>query len=96
MAIEGEPVDAEAIIAGYEADGDFTDVCESLNELARIETLFGDYAAAYAYGARAEPYIEAGAAGTLLFNYLFWMHSRHGRRAPIGERRTRSTRSSNG
>ncbi len=73
MAIEGEPVDAEAIIAGYEADGNFTDVCESLDGLARTETLFGDYAAAYAHGARAEPYLEAGAGGTVLFSYLFWV-----------------------
>ncbi|HEV8622902.1 MAG TPA: AAA family ATPase [Acidimicrobiia bacterium] len=74
MAVDSEAVDAEAIIAGYEADGDFTDVCESLNELTRLAVLFGDYAAAYAYGARAQPYIDAGAAGTLLFNYLFWVH----------------------
>jgi predicted ATPase/signal transduction histidine kinase len=74
MAIEGEAVDDEAILAGYEADGDFTDVCESLNELARITTLFGDYTTANAYNARAEPYIEAGAAGTLLLVYLFWTY----------------------
>jgi predicted ATPase/signal transduction histidine kinase len=74
MAVDPEPVDAEAIIAAYEAQGDFTDVCESLSELCRIETLFGDYAVAYAHGARAEPHVAAGAAGTLLFNYLFWTH----------------------
>ncbi len=62
------------IIARLRAAGDFTDVCESLDELARVETLFGDYAAAYAYAVRAEPYVDAGAAGTLLFNYLFWVH----------------------
>ncbi|MGH9009878.1 MAG: ATP-binding protein, partial [Acidimicrobiia bacterium] len=74
MAIEVDAVDAEALIAEYAEQGDLTDVCESLAELARVETLFGDYAAAHAYSARAEPHIDAGAAGTLLLVYLFRMH----------------------
>jgi predicted ATPase/signal transduction histidine kinase len=74
MALDVDLVDAEALIAEYAEQGDLTDGCESLAELARIETLFGDYAGAYAYAARAEPPIEAGAAGTLLFNYLYWMN----------------------
>src|SRR4029079_11499274 len=28
----------------------------------------------HAYAVRAEPHVDAGAAGTLLLNYLFWMH----------------------
>jgi signal transduction histidine kinase len=67
------PMDPEAILREYEEQGDVTDVCESLEELTRIETLFGNYSAAYAYGGRADPLVDAGAAATLLFNYLFWM-----------------------
>ncbi|MGH9009469.1 MAG: AAA family ATPase, partial [Acidimicrobiia bacterium] len=67
------PMDPEAILREYEEQGDVTDVCESLEELTRIETLFGNYGAAYAYGRRADPLVDAGAAATLLFNYLFWM-----------------------
>ncbi|HZI38181.1 MAG TPA: GAF domain-containing protein, partial [Acidimicrobiia bacterium] len=79
MAVEprpsdAEPFDAEAIIDGYEEQGDVTDVCESLMELVRIETLFGDYEAAYRHGVRAEPPVDAGASGVFLINYLFWMH----------------------
>ncbi|MGH9011487.1 MAG: ATP-binding protein, partial [Acidimicrobiia bacterium] len=72
MALDVDVVDAEALIAEYAEQGDLTDVCESLEELSRIETLFGDYASAHAYAVRAEPHIEAGAAGTLLYNYLYW------------------------
>ena len=74
LGVQREPLDAEGIIADYEAQQDFTDVCESLNEVARIETLFGDYRAAYDHSVRAAPYIEAGAAGTVLFNFSFWAH----------------------
>jgi predicted ATPase/signal transduction histidine kinase len=74
MGREVEPVDFEAIIHQYEEEGNVTDVCESFMERARLETLFGDYAAAYADAARAEPDIDAGGAGTLLFNYLFRVH----------------------
>jgi predicted ATPase/signal transduction histidine kinase len=71
---DAEPVDAEAIIAAYEEEGNLTDVCESLEELTRIETLFGNYAAACALAERAETLVDAGAAGTLLLNYQFWAH----------------------
>ena len=74
LGTEREPLDAEDIIADYEAQQNFTDVCESLNELARIETLFGDYRAAYDHSVRAAPYIEAGAAGSLPINFFFWAH----------------------
>ena len=74
MALDVDVVDAEALITEYAEQGDLTDVCESLAELARIETLFGDYGAAYAYSQRAEPHIDAGAAGTLLLVYLFRTH----------------------
>jgi predicted ATPase/signal transduction histidine kinase len=67
-------IDAEAIIARYEEQGDSTDVCESLSELVRIDTLFGDHTRAYSRGQRAEPHIAAGAAGTIVFNYGFWVH----------------------
>jgi signal transduction histidine kinase len=73
-SVDAEPFDAEAIIAEYDERGNVTDVCESLLELVRIETLFGDYAAAYAHGLRAEPAIDAGASGVFLINYLYWMH----------------------
>ena len=72
MALDVDVFNAEALIAEYAEQGDLTDVCESLEELARIETLFGDYAGAYAYAARAEPHVDAGAAGTLVVNYLYW------------------------
>jgi signal transduction histidine kinase len=71
---DAEPFDAESIIQEYEDQGDVTDVCESLMELARIETLFGEYASAYRHGVRAEPSLDAGASGIFLINYLFWMH----------------------
>ena len=74
LGTQREPLVAESIIADYGAQQNFTDVCESLNELARIETLFGDYRAAYDHSVRAAPYIEAGAAGTLLINFSFWAH----------------------
>lgn len=74
MALEREPLDAEGIISRYAEDGDATDVCESLNELACTETLFGEYQAAYDHAVRAEPDIVAGAAGTLLFNLAFFVH----------------------
>jgi hypothetical protein len=74
MGLDPEDLDAEAIIARYAEEGDVTDVCESLAELGRMKTLFGDYAAGYAYAVRAEPGIDAGAAGTLLLVYHFRMH----------------------
>ena len=74
MGLDYEPLDVEGIIRSYEEQGDVTDVCESLEELARIETLFGDYSAAHGYAARAEPHVDAGAAGTILVNYLYWLH----------------------
>ncbi|HEV3364254.1 MAG TPA: AAA family ATPase, partial [Acidimicrobiia bacterium] len=74
MGLDSEPVDAEEIIAGCEARGNFTDACEIVVELARIDTLFGRYTSAYAYSGRAEPHIDAGAAGTLLFTFHFRAH----------------------
>jgi signal transduction histidine kinase/serine/threonine protein kinase/tetratricopeptide (TPR) repeat protein len=74
MGLEFEPVDAEAIIADCEAQGNLTDACEIVAELARIDTLFGRYDSACAYAARSEPHIDAGAAGTLLLTYHFRTH----------------------
>jgi predicted ATPase/signal transduction histidine kinase len=71
MALDREPLDVEGVIARYAEEGDVTDVCESLNELACTETLFGEYQAAYDHAVRAESDVDAGAAGTLLFNLLF-------------------------
>ncbi|MGH9002863.1 MAG: ATP-binding protein, partial [Acidimicrobiia bacterium] len=74
MGLEREPLDAEGIITRYADEGDMTDVCESLNELACTETLFGEYQVAYDHAVRAETDIVAGAAGTLLFNLLFYSY----------------------
>jgi signal transduction histidine kinase len=71
VGLDAEPVDAEAVIAGYEAQGNFTDACQSLAEMARIDTLFGRYATACTYAARAEPLIDAGATGTVLLTFHF-------------------------
>ncbi|MGQ0764651.1 MAG: response regulator [Gemmatimonadota bacterium] len=71
MGEPSEPVDADAIIAEYEQAQNFTDVCESLMELARVGTIFGDHAASYALSRRAEPMIINGAAGNLLLIAAF-------------------------
>jgi predicted ATPase/signal transduction histidine kinase len=71
MGLDVEAVDAEAVIAGYEAQENFTDLCQSLAEMARIDTLFGRYASACTYAARAEPLIDAGATGTVLLTFHF-------------------------
>ncbi|HEX7636126.1 MAG TPA: AAA family ATPase, partial [Noviherbaspirillum sp.] len=72
MGIELVPIDAEQLLAEYEAEKNSTDVSESLVELARVSTLFGDYAAAYAYCRRAEPLLAMGAAGNLLLLIMFY------------------------
>ncbi|HEV8625199.1 MAG TPA: AAA family ATPase, partial [Acidimicrobiia bacterium] len=73
-ASDAEPFDAETIIDDYEEQGNVVDVCQSLMELVRIETLFGDYEAAYRHGVRAEPLVDAGASPVFLINYVFRMH----------------------
>jgi predicted ATPase/signal transduction histidine kinase len=72
MGLPHEEVDAEAIIAQYQADKNATDVVESLVELARISTLMGDYKSGYNYFVRAEPIMVAGGAGNLLLVMLFY------------------------
>jgi predicted ATPase/signal transduction histidine kinase len=71
MGLDAEAVDVEAIIAGYEAQGNFTDLCQGLADVARIDTLFGRYTSACTYAARAEPLIDAGATGTVLLTFHF-------------------------
>lgn len=66
------PTDAEAIIDAYERDRNNTDVCESLIELARVSLIFNEDENAYMYSRRADPLMQAGAAGMLLFNFLHW------------------------
>jgi predicted ATPase/signal transduction histidine kinase len=73
-ASDAEPFDAETIIDAYEEQGNVTDLCQSLIELVRIETLLGDYEAAYGHGVRAEPLVDAGASPVFLINYVFRMH----------------------
>ncbi len=70
MGQQPEPLDCEAIVLAYEAQKNGTDVCESLTEMARLELLFGRYEAALALAERAAPMFAAGAAGSLLLNYL--------------------------
>ncbi|MGZ3242084.1 MAG: GAF domain-containing protein, partial [Burkholderiaceae bacterium] len=72
MGLEPIEVDAEPIIATYEAEKNSTDVSESLIEVARTATIFGDYVAAYAYCQRMEPLLTKGAAGNLLLMMMFY------------------------
>lgn len=65
---------AEAIVAEYAGQQNFTDACESLNEVVRLETVLGNNAEACRHADQAEPHINAGAAGRLLFNFLFAVH----------------------
>ena len=74
MGLDFEPIDPEAIIADSEAQGNFTDVCQSLAELVFVDMLFGRYESACARAARAEPHIDAGSSGTLLLTYQFRAH----------------------
>lgn len=66
----GPKTDPEKIISEYEAARNSTDVCESLIELARMSLLFNEDEQAFMYCKRADPLIAAGAAGTLLLNFL--------------------------
>ncbi len=69
MGLDPEELDCEAIVAGYEAAGNATDVCESLTEMARFALLSDDFEACLALCERADPYFCAGAAGNLLLNF---------------------------
>jgi len=71
IAGNGEADHAEQVLDAYAADSNWTDVAESLVELARVEAIFGNYPAAWEYCRRAAPLLEAGAAGNLL---LLMMH----------------------
>lgn len=72
VGLPREEVDAEKIIAEYKAVNNATDEVESLVELARIATLYGDYKVGYDYYLRAEPIMVAGGAGNLLLVMLFY------------------------
>jgi predicted ATPase/signal transduction histidine kinase len=67
MGLERIGLDPEAVLSRYEAERNWTDVSESLVEMARIAALFGEYDAAEGYCKRAGPLLDAGAAGNLLF-----------------------------
>ncbi|MES2295770.1 MAG: AAA family ATPase [Pseudomonadota bacterium] len=66
MGLETGVLDAEQIVDGYALDKNWTDVCESLIEMARTAMLFGDYSGAYRSIQRAAPLLAMGAAGNLL------------------------------
>lgn|GEM_PF-617818 len=66
MGLEERTLDVEGVLRRYETDRNWTDISESLVELGRVAAMFGDYAAAEDYCARASPLLEAGAAGNLL------------------------------
>ena len=72
MGVEPLQIDAGQIIADYEVEKNSTDVSESLVELARTATLFGDYVAAYAYCQRADSLLAMGAAGNLPLTMMFY------------------------
>lgn len=72
MGIPRDEIDAEKIIAEYKADNNATDEVESLVELARISTLYGDFEKGYQYFRRAESIMVAGGAGNLLLVMLFY------------------------
>lgn len=72
IGLPREEIDPEGIIDEYQAANNATDVVESLVELARIATLYGDFKNGYQYFARAEPIMVAGGAGNLLLVMLFY------------------------
>ncbi|WP_338759821.1 AAA family ATPase [Bernardetia sp. ABR2-2B] len=67
-----EKIDPLVIVEEYEKAQNATDVCESLMEMARTALFFEEYENAYQYSLRALPYVEAGAAGSLLLVALFY------------------------
>ncbi len=67
------PLDCEAIVREYAEQNNATDVCESLTEMARFAWLTGDFKSALELSERAHPLLIAGAAGTLLLNFLHWV-----------------------
>ena len=69
MGLAREVPDCEAIVAEYAEQKNFTDVCESLTEMARHALLRDDYRTSLKLSERAHPLFAAGAAGTLLLNY---------------------------
>ena len=69
MGLAQEVPDCEAIVADYAEQRNFTDVCESLTEMARHALLRDDYRTSLRLSERAHPLFAAGAAGTLLLNY---------------------------
>ncbi|HZX29013.1 MAG TPA: AAA family ATPase [Telluria sp.] len=71
MGLEPIACDAEQVIEAYAADQNWTDVSESLVELARCAALFGQYEQGLAYCRRALPLLEQGAAGNLLLLQMF-------------------------
>lgn len=67
-----EDIDPEQIIAEYKRSNNATDEVESLVELARMATIYGNYKAGYNYYQRAEANMVAGGAGNLLLVMLFY------------------------
>jgi histidine kinase len=86
-----DTLDCDAIVAQYAQQNNATDVCESLTEMARFALITGDFKTALAYSERAHPLFTAGAAGTLLLNFLHLVilaiaSARMAKRAADGER----------
>lgn len=72
MDIPVDPIDMNAIIKSYQSEGNYTDACESLAEMASMNTLFGDYQTGFENFQYIEPIFVAGAAGNLLFHVLLY------------------------
>jgi histidine kinase len=70
MGQNPDVLDCDAIVEQYAQQNNATDVCESLTEMARFALITGDFKTALAYSERAHPLFTAGAAGTLLLNFL--------------------------
>jgi histidine kinase len=70
MGQNPDALDCDAIVEQYAQQNNATDVCESLTEMARFALLTGDFKKALAYSECAQPLFTAGAAGTLLLNFL--------------------------
>ncbi len=70
MGQNPDALDCDAIVEQYAQQNNATDVCESLTEMARFAMLTGDFKNALKHSARVHPMFTAGAAGTLLLNFL--------------------------
>ncbi len=72
MDCDRKQLNIEQILATYTNANNYLDVCGALIEIARIETLFGNYKVGYETCKRAEPMLLAGAAGSLVIQVTFY------------------------